>query len=102
MQPAISSHKLRPIGARRSRGRLGGYERQVLKVLAESSRPVTLLQLRVGTGVPPSKIPAALEVLAEGGFISHLNTVIDSWVCRAPLCVLPGGSIGRPQPPMAA
>jgi hypothetical protein len=102
MEPAIQNHMPRPISAGRSRRRLTGYERQVLKVLAESSRPVTLLQLRVGTGVPPSKIPAALGVLAEGGFISHLNTVIDSWVCRAPLCVLPGGWAGPPQPPLAA
>jgi hypothetical protein len=102
MQPAIQNHMPRPISAGRSRGRLGGCEKQVLKLLAESSRPVTMLQLRVGTGVPPSKILAALGALIEGGFISHLNTVIDSWVCRAPLCVLPGGWAGPPQPPVAA
>jgi hypothetical protein len=102
MQPAMPSKELRPISARRSRARLAGCEKQVLKVLAASSRPVTLLQLRVGTGAPPSKILAALGALTEGGFISHLNTVIDSWVCRAPLCVLLGGSPGRPEPPAAA
>jgi hypothetical protein len=102
MEPAMHSSKLRPISAGRSRRRLTGNERQILKIIAESSRPVTLLQLRLGTRVPPSKILAALGALIEDGFISHLNTVIDSWVCRAPLCVLPGGSTGHSQPPLAA
>jgi hypothetical protein len=98
MQPVMDNHKAQQMGPTRSRGRLGGCERQVLKVLAESSRPVTMLQLRVGTGASPNKIHTALETLTEGGFISHLNTVIDSWVCRSPFCVLPGGSDGRPRP----
>jgi hypothetical protein len=102
MQPATGSHKPGPVSVKRSREHLEGREKQVLRILAESSRPVTLLQLQVGTSEPPNEIRSALEALTKSGFVSHLNTVIDSWVCRAPLCVLPGGAAERPEPPAAA
>ena len=102
MHAVTESHKPGSIKGKHGRGRLARPERQVLKALAESSRPLTALQLHMATGMPLDDIRRAVEVLHERSFITCLNTVIDSWVCRAPLCVLPGGLAGHPGPPVAA
>jgi hypothetical protein len=102
MHAVTDNHKPRIVKADRAHRRLRRPEREVLKALAESSRPLSALQLHMATGLTVDDIRRAVEVLHERSFITRLNTVIDSWVCRAPLCVLPGGSAGHPGPPLVA
>jgi Fe2+ or Zn2+ uptake regulation protein len=102
MQPSEVSHASTPGNAVRLKPRLTGGERQVLKVLAERGQHMTALQLTTRTGMPVAKVRRVLELLSQKGFVARLNTVIDSWACRAPLHVLAGGAPSRPTSPIAA